>query len=355
MSAFPTRSRTRVDAEPAVTVLKPLHGAEPDLADRLAAFCRQHYGGPVQVVCGAQGDLAPATAAVGEVNSKFPDRIELVADQRSHGANGKVSNLINMLPRARYDTIVLSDSDIVVERDYLRRIVALSGRARCRCRHLPLPRHRRRRAVVTHIGAGDELAFPAAGHHRARPRAGQTMLRRHHRFAPPMLDRIGGFHALRRRTGRRSMRSASPFEPPATTSRRRRSWSATAVSKAACASSAAPDPRGAHHQEHRPDRLRRHHLDPSVAARSSRLVLRRHRRDAFVSSRCWRSRVTLCRCVERRFGFAAAELSGSAAAGCPGFRRLCGELLRGDGALAGRRLPRLGRMAPCLRKIARIS
>ena len=124
---FSDKEPARTDAEPAVTVLKPLHGAEPDLAGRLAAVCRQHYGGPVQVVCGAQGDLAPATAAVGEVNSKFPDSIELVADQRSHGANGKVSNLINMLPRARYDTIVLSDSDIVVERDYLRRIVALLG------------------------------------------------------------------------------------------------------------------------------------------------------------------------------------------------------------------------------------
>jgi ceramide glucosyltransferase len=114
-------------AEPAVTVLKPLHGAEPDLAGRLAALCRQNYGGPVQIVCGAQGDLAPAIAAVREVNSNFPDRIELVADQRSHGTNGKMSNLANMLPRARYDSIVLSDSDIVVERDYLRRIVALLG------------------------------------------------------------------------------------------------------------------------------------------------------------------------------------------------------------------------------------
>jgi ceramide glucosyltransferase len=112
-------------AQPPVTILKPLHGAEPELEDRLAAFCQQDYAGPIQVVCGAQGDLSPAVAAVRDVNANFPDKIELVADQRSHGANGKVSNLVNMLPRARYDTIVLSDSDIVVERGYLRAVVAL--------------------------------------------------------------------------------------------------------------------------------------------------------------------------------------------------------------------------------------
>jgi len=122
--AFSAEQPTSADAPP-VTVLKPLHRAEPDLAQRLAALCQQDYTGPVQIVCGARGDLAPATAAVREVNAAFPDAIELVADQRSHGTNGKVSNLANMLPRARYDTIVLSDSDIVVERDYLRRVVAL--------------------------------------------------------------------------------------------------------------------------------------------------------------------------------------------------------------------------------------
>jgi len=122
--AFSAEQPTSADAPP-VTVLKPLHRAEPDLAQRLAALCQQDYTGPVQIVCGAQGDLAPATAAVRAVNADFPDAVELVAEPRRHGTNGKVSNLANMLPRARYDTIVLSDSDIVVERDYLRRVVAL--------------------------------------------------------------------------------------------------------------------------------------------------------------------------------------------------------------------------------------
>jgi ceramide glucosyltransferase len=113
-------------AQPAVTVLKPLHGAEPALAARLAAFCRQDYGGPVQVLCGTGQSSAPALPVVRAVQRQLPDTsIELHADTRQHGTNRKVSNLINMLPRARYDTLVLSDSDIVVGPDYLRNLTAV--------------------------------------------------------------------------------------------------------------------------------------------------------------------------------------------------------------------------------------
>ena len=193
---FSDKEPARTDAEPAVTVLKPLHGAEPDLAGRLAALCRQHYGGPVQVVCGAQGDLAPATAAVGEVNSKFPDSIELVADQRSHGANGKVSNLINMLPRARYDTIVLSDSDIVVERDYLRRIVALLGEpdvgaVTCLYHGIGGTGLWSRISALATNSHFLPQAITALGLKLGKPCCGATIALRR-----SMLDRIGGFHAF---------------------------------------------------------------------------------------------------------------------------------------------------------------
>ena len=115
----------RRSPEPAVTILKPLNEAEPGLETRLAAFCRQDYAAPVQVLCGAQ-DQAATADAVRAVERQAPGApLELVVDQRRHGVNRKVSNLINMLPRARYDTLVLSDSDIVVEPDYLRGVVAL--------------------------------------------------------------------------------------------------------------------------------------------------------------------------------------------------------------------------------------
>ena len=112
--------------QPPVTLLKPLHGGEPDLPARLERFCRQDYGGPVQLVLGADDAVAPAVAAARAIKTEFPDRvIDIVVDARRHGSNRKVSNLVNMLGCAQHDTIVLSDSDIVVEPDYLRRLSAL--------------------------------------------------------------------------------------------------------------------------------------------------------------------------------------------------------------------------------------
>ena len=113
-------------AQSPVTVLKPLHGAEPGLAARLVALCRQDYDGAVQVLCGAPDSASPAVAAVRGLQRELPaGPIELHVDPRSHGSNRKVSNLINMLPHVRHDTVVLSDSDIVVGPGYVRAIAAL--------------------------------------------------------------------------------------------------------------------------------------------------------------------------------------------------------------------------------------
>jgi ceramide glucosyltransferase len=112
--------------QPPVTILKPLHGAEPELAARLAAFCRQDYDGPVQILCGARDSTANSVAAVRVANREHPNAvIELNVDPCQHGSNRKVSNLINMMPRVRHDTMILSDSDIVVHRGYLRALAAL--------------------------------------------------------------------------------------------------------------------------------------------------------------------------------------------------------------------------------------
>ncbi len=112
--------------QPPITILKPLHGVEPGLADRLAAFCRQDYAGAVQILCGARDATSPSVATVRAMQREHPDApIELNVDPRRHGRNRKVSNLINMMPRARYDTIALSDSDILVHSGYLRGVAAL--------------------------------------------------------------------------------------------------------------------------------------------------------------------------------------------------------------------------------------
>jgi ceramide glucosyltransferase len=104
----------------AVTIMKPLHGAEPRLVDNLASFLDQHHDGPIQLLCGVQRLGDPAIAAVEALKARFPKaRIDLIVDPSTHGANGKVANLINLEPHISYDVVVLSDSDMVARPDYL--------------------------------------------------------------------------------------------------------------------------------------------------------------------------------------------------------------------------------------------
>jgi ceramide glucosyltransferase len=110
---------------PAVTILKPLHRGEPDLARNLETVFNQSYPGAVQIVFGASDAHDPALGIVRMLQAKYPqaDTAIMVNDAR-HGANAKVSNLINMMPAARHDVLVLSDSDIAVKSDWLAQVVS---------------------------------------------------------------------------------------------------------------------------------------------------------------------------------------------------------------------------------------
>jgi ceramide glucosyltransferase len=112
-------------ALPRVSVLKPLHGAEPMLADALESFFRQDYPG-MQLVFGVQHAADPAIAIVERLCRQYPAvDATLVVNARPHGTNRKIANLINMFPSARHDVLVVSDSDMHVAPDYLRRVVGV--------------------------------------------------------------------------------------------------------------------------------------------------------------------------------------------------------------------------------------
>lgn len=125
-----TRQPHRDVAQPeAVTILKPLHGAEPRLVENLATFLDQRWDAPIQLLCGVHSEADGAFAAVEELKALRPDAdIVCVASGGPHGANGKVGNLINMMPAARHDILILSDSDMVAPSDYLEQVVGALGR-----------------------------------------------------------------------------------------------------------------------------------------------------------------------------------------------------------------------------------
>ena len=111
--------------QPAVTILKPLRGAEWCLLEGLASALRQDYGGPLQLVCGIQDEGDPAKAVLARLQAEFSDQdIVAVIDPRRDGRNPKISNCMNMIAHARHDILVLADSDIAVPEVWLSWVVA---------------------------------------------------------------------------------------------------------------------------------------------------------------------------------------------------------------------------------------
>jgi ceramide glucosyltransferase len=120
-----TKRKAHPNPEP-VTILKPLHGAEPRLAECLASFCAQDYPAPVQIIFGLQDSHDPALAIAQGLKEKFPALdIGITVDGTAHGTNAKLSNLINMNATAKHDILIAVDSDILAPPDYLEQLVAL--------------------------------------------------------------------------------------------------------------------------------------------------------------------------------------------------------------------------------------
>src|SRR3984893_4418519 len=103
---------------PPVTVMKPLHGAEPSLYENLHSFTQQDYP-VVQLVLGvgkANDSALPTVCAL--IRDLPKGDIALVIDAPVRGSNQKIANLENMLAEARHDILVLADSDMRVDRHY---------------------------------------------------------------------------------------------------------------------------------------------------------------------------------------------------------------------------------------------
>jgi ceramide glucosyltransferase len=128
IAAYATRkpklsSWQRGAAAPPVTILKPLCGAEPETYDCLRSFCEQAYA-EFQVVFGVTHADDPAVAVVRRLQREFPHLdLTLCIERRQAGSNRKVSNLINMMGLARHDYLVISDSDVRVDRSYLANLI----------------------------------------------------------------------------------------------------------------------------------------------------------------------------------------------------------------------------------------
>lgn len=109
---------------PPLTILKPVRGADAGAYENFASFCRQDYP-EFQIVFGVHDENDSAVPIIRRLIAEFPERdFQLVISDHQIGHNRKVSNLQNMLAVASHDLLLIADSDIRVEPDYLRRVVA---------------------------------------------------------------------------------------------------------------------------------------------------------------------------------------------------------------------------------------
>ena len=109
---------------PPVSILKPLKGTDPEMYESFRSHCLQDYPN-YEIVFGVSDANDAAIENVRKLQREFPDRkIQLVVCSQILGANVKVSNLEQMLPHVQHEHCIVNDSDIRVERDYLRRVMA---------------------------------------------------------------------------------------------------------------------------------------------------------------------------------------------------------------------------------------
>ncbi len=111
-------------AHPPVSILKPLKGVDPEIYESFRSHCLQNYP-DYEIIFGASDPDDPTVASVRRLQAEFPQRrIEMVICRDSRGPNVKVTNLAQMARAARHDILIVNDSDIRVEPDYLQQVAA---------------------------------------------------------------------------------------------------------------------------------------------------------------------------------------------------------------------------------------
>ncbi len=118
------RSAHAGEFTPPVSLLKPLHGPEPELERRLESFFEQDY--PIfEILFCARSDQDPGLSIAMRVAARYPHiPTKFLTCGEPPYANAKVWSLERMQVAAKHEIFVVSDSDVLVTPDYLRAVVA---------------------------------------------------------------------------------------------------------------------------------------------------------------------------------------------------------------------------------------
>lgn len=110
---------------PAVSILKPVKGADSSSYQAFRSHCLQDYNGEYQIIFGLNDAADPAIPLLEHLIAEFPARdIRLLICSKVFGANRKVSNLVHLLREAKYEYVLVNDGDIHVPREYLNAVMS---------------------------------------------------------------------------------------------------------------------------------------------------------------------------------------------------------------------------------------
>jgi ceramide glucosyltransferase len=108
---------------PGISVLKPLKGLDDNLFDNLESIFIQDYP-QYEVIFSLQDHNDPAFKVARKIKDKYPDKdITIIVERCNPGLNPKVNNLIPAYKIAKFEHVLISDSNVMVNKDYLQDIV----------------------------------------------------------------------------------------------------------------------------------------------------------------------------------------------------------------------------------------
>lgn len=118
------RRKTVPNFQPPVSILKPVRGRDPRFYEAIRSHAVQQYGS-FEVLFGVADPEDPALADIARLQSEFPALSVRVVPTPNDAPNRKVGSLELLAQAARHDVLLVNDGDILVQPDYLARVISL--------------------------------------------------------------------------------------------------------------------------------------------------------------------------------------------------------------------------------------